>query len=439
MALVMPQLGFALLAVLGVQEFIKETENKENNLKKFKSALYILGGLVLISLLVFFSSDFKADSDARMKQSYISNLTQQMARGKQPTAEMEQQAAQMVNGWISAIHEDRKGIFQADLIRSFVLVILAAGLCWFYFRGKIKPVVLMSGLLLLSSFDLLAEGRKYLNEDSYTEAENIDAAFAPSEADQMINADPEKNFRVLDMASGDPFQNSRASYYHNSVGGYHPAKLALYNDLIERQLLKGNQRVYNMLNTKYVIQKGRDGKDIAVPNSGAFGSCWLVSDLHFVNNADQEMAALDSINVRDTAIIENSYKGKIPFTPVKDSTATIKLIENRNDTISYHFTSKTNQFAVFSEVYYDKGWNAFIDGKPAPYCRVDYVLRGMAVPAGDHTIEFRFNPSSYTTGNWLSIVSTVFTILLLIAAFYAAFRKVMDEERSNAEASAIKV
>jgi len=306
MALVMPQLGFALLAVLGVQEFIKETENKENNLKKFKNVLYVLGGLVLVSLIIYFSSDFKADSDTRLKQSYVSNLTQQMARGKQPTAEMEQQATQMVNGWISALHEDRRGIFQADLIRSLVLVILAATLCWFYFRGKIKPVILMSGLLFLSSFDLLAEGKKYLNEEGYTEPENIDASFTPSEADQMISADPEKNFRVLDMAGGDPFQDAHTSYFHNSVGGYHPAKLALYNDLIERQLLKGNQRVYNMLNTKYVIQKGRDGKEIAVPNGGAFGSCWLVSELHFVNNADQEMKALDSINVRDTAIVENS-------------------------------------------------------------------------------------------------------------------------------------
>jgi uncharacterized membrane protein YfhO len=128
------------------------------------------------------------------------------------------------------------------------------------------------------------------------------------------------------------------------------------------------------------------------------------------------MSALDSINVRDTAIVENIYKDRIPFMPVKDSSASISLIENLNDKISYRYKSKSNQFAVFSEVYYDKGWNAFIDGKPAPYCRVDYVLRGMAVPAGDHTIEFRFEPQSYIMGNRLSVWASLITYLLLIMA-----------------------
>jgi hypothetical protein len=156
----------------------------------------------------------------------------------------------------------------------------------------------------------------------------------------MINADTEKNFRVLDIASGDPFQNARASYYHNSVGGYHPAKLALYNDLIQRQLVKGNQRVYNMLNTKYVIQKGQDGREIAVPNNGAFGSCWLVSALHFVNNADQEMAALDSINVRDTAVVKKIVL-RIKFhLPCKGQLRQHSTDENLNDKISYSFKSK---------------------------------------------------------------------------------------------------
>ncbi|HCL84284.1 MAG TPA: hypothetical protein DIC22_09925, partial [Chitinophagaceae bacterium] len=200
------------------------------------------------------------------------------------------------------------------------------------------------------------------------------------------------------------------------VGGYHPAKLALYNDLIERQLSKGNPMVYNMLNTKYFIRKGPDGRTVAELNPGAFGSCWLVSAIHFVNNADQEMAALDSVNLRDTAVVENIYKDKIPFMPVRDSSAAVQLIENLNDKISYRFKSKTNQFVVFSEIYYDKGWNAFIDGNPAPYCKVDYVLRGMALPAGDHTIEFRFEPKSYVMGNRLSIWAAIITYLLLIAA-----------------------
>jgi hypothetical protein len=204
----------------------------------------------------------------------------------------------------------------------------------------------------------------------------------------------------------------------------------LYNDIIERQLVKGNQMVYNMLNTKYIIRKGPDGKEMAMLNNGAFGSCWLVSSIHFVNNADEEMAALDSINVRDTAIVENQYKDKISFMPTKDSSASISLIDNQNDKISYHFKSSSNQFAVFSEVYYDKGWNAFIDDKPAPYCRVDYVLRGMSVPAGTHTIEFRFEPQSYIMGNNISIWAVIITYLILIGAVLQRLEIIKPKDQS---------
>ena len=428
MALVMPQLGFALLAVLGLQEFIDSKEKKEEVTKKFKNTLFISVGLVVLSLIVYVMSDYKAPSDS---QKLASDLIQQMSRGKEETMEVQQKAMQTISAWLPALHEDRQGVFQADLIRSFIFLALSAVLCWFYLRGKMKPIVLVSGLLLLSSYDLMAEGKKYLSDDSYSDTGNIDDSFVMSDADRQINADPEKNFRVLDIASGDPFQDAHTSYFHNSVGGYHPAKLALYNDIIERQLVKGNQMVYNMLNTKYIIRKGQDGKEMAMVNNGAFGSCWLVSSIHFVNSADEEMAALDSINVRDTAIVENQYKDKISFMPVKDSSASVSLIDNLNDKISYNFKSKTNQFVVFSEIYYDKGWNAFIDGKPAPYCRVDYVLRGMSVPAGTHTIEFLFEPQSYEMGNKISFWASLITYIILIGTLAIYIRNLYEEMQKN--------
>ncbi|MDP4212831.1 MAG: YfhO family protein [Bacteroidota bacterium] len=417
MALVMPQLAFPLLAVLGLQELLESRDQRELILKKFKKVLYITGGLVLLSFLVYIMSDYKSTTDGRFKENFANNLVQQMARGKQPTPEMQQQAGQIVNGMMSGLQEDRKGIFEADLIRSIIFVLLAAGLIWFYLSNKIKPSVLLAGLLVISSYDLMAEGKKYLNDDTYVEPENIEESFSMSDADQKIKADPEKNFRVLDETSGDPFQDSHASYYHNSVGGYHPAKLALYNDLIEHQLAKGNQQVYDMLNTKYIIRKGPDGKeDVAMLNPGAFGSCWLVSAIKYVSTADEEMAALNTVHLRDTAVVQKSYEADIPFMPIVDSTASVKLIENLNDKISYRFQAKTNQFVVFSEIYYHKGWDAYVDGKKSPYAKVDYVLRGMAVPAGSHTIEFRFEPQSYVTGNRISVWAAILTYLLLIAA-----------------------
>src|SRR5450432_26653 len=413
MALIIPQLGFALLAVLGLQEFKDSVERKEIDHNKFRRVLYISAGLIVLSIVVFLMSNYKADTDISQLESTI---VYQMARGKQPTKEIQQQASQAVVSWLPSLREDRQAIFQSDLLRSILFVVVAAILCWFYFKEKIKPIILLSCLLVLSSFDILTEGNKYLSELSYTEPETIDAAFTMSDADKTIKSDTEKNFRVFDMSAGNPFQDAHASFFHNSIGGYHPAKLALYNDIIEHQLTKGNQRVYNMLNTKYIIRRSQNGREEAILNPGAYGSCWLVSNILFVSNADQEMAALDSINVKDTAIVENSFRDRIPFMPIKDSTAEIHLIENINDKISYKFKSKTNQFGVFSEVYYDKGWNAFIDGKSALYCKVNYILRGMAIPAGEHTIEFRFEPQSYILGNKLSIWASILTYLLLVTA-----------------------
>jgi hypothetical protein len=424
MGLVLPQLAFPLLAILGVKELLESKDQQALIWKKFKQVLYVTGGLVLLSFLVYIMSDYRSAADSRHNAEFANGLTQQMARGKQPTPEMQQQANQLVSGLMAGLQDDRRSVFQSDLIRSLVLVLLASGLIWVYLRKKISPVFLLAGLLVIGSLDLMAEGKKYLNDDTYVDPENIDESFSMSDADKKINADPEKNFRVLDESGGDPFQNSHASYYHNSVGGYHPAKLALYNDLIEHQLQKGNQQVFNMLNTKYIIRKGPDGReDIALLNPGAFGSCWLVSGIKYVSTADEEMDALTDTHIRNTAIIRKSHEAEIPFAPAPDSTASVKLIENLNDRISYQFQSKSNQFVVFSEIYYPKGWDAYIDGKKSPYVRVDYVLRGMSVPAGSHTIEFRFEPQSYVTGNRISVIAAIVTYLLLIAAVVDLLRK----------------
>jgi hypothetical protein len=179
-----------------------------------------------------------------------------------------------------------------------------------------------------------------------------------------------------------------------------------------------------MLNAKYFIQRNQqNGQPQASLNRAAFGPCWLVKAIHYVKDGNEEMKALDSINVRDTAIVQQQFASKIKITPVPDSTATLTLTENDNDKLTYQFNAGTNQFAVFSEIYYDMGWNAYLDGNKTDYCRVDYVLRGMAVPAGKHTIEFRFEPKSFATGNTISTWSSLIVYLLLIGAIIIEFRK----------------
>jgi Bacterial membrane protein YfhO len=423
MSLVIPQLTFPLLAALGLDQLLVDKESKEIIWKKFKTSVMITIGLLLIVTAFYFSADFKGPNDLSMKENFANITIQQISRGKQPTPEMEQQANELGNSLIKALQEDRRSLFSSDLLRTFFLIAVAVVLLGLYLKNKIKPLVLVGALIVLSSYDLLAEGRKYLSEENFVDPADIESVFAPSPADQLISRDPDKNFRVYDLTEEDPFSNARPSYYHNSIGGYHPAKLGLYQDLIQNQIGKGNMMVFNMLNTKYFIQPNPSThQPQAQMNPNAFGPCWLVKSIHYVNNADEEMKALDSINVRDTAIVQKSFRNLIKFQPVPDTTASLRLIQNLNDKIIYKFSSKTNQFAVFSEIYYDKGWNAFIDGKKSDYCKVDYVLRGMPVPAGDHTIEFRFEPSSFKTGETISWIASVLAYLLLGATIWVTYK-----------------
>ncbi len=421
-ALFFPQLVFPLLAALGLTQLLNSTESRELIWKKFEKAVYAALGLLIILAVFYFSADFKSPKDTQIRDSFANQILQTSARGKQPTAEMQQQALSVSNGLMKGIQDDRQSLFGADLIRTVLLMAAAIVLMGLYLKNKIKPVVLIAGLFVISSFDLLAEGRIYLNEDNFVEPADFESAFSPTPADLQISKDPDKNFRVLDQST-DWYQNSHASYHHNSLGGYSPAKLGLYQDIMDSQLLKGNSMVYNMLNTKYIIRRNpATGQEQAQLNSAAFGTCWLVKAIHFVKDGNEEMKALDSINVKDTAIVQEKFQNIIKSMPVPDSSASITLIENLNDKITYKFSGKTNQFAVFSEVYYDKGWNAYLDGNKTDYCRVDYILRGMPVPAGDHTIEFRFEPAVYKLGNTLSVWSSIVAYLLLIAAIAVAWK-----------------
>jgi hypothetical protein len=230
---------------------------------------------------------------------------------------------------------------------------------------------------------------------------------------------------VFDRSTGgSPFESARASYFHNSIGGYSPAKLGLYQDLIEHQLSKGNMQVYNMLNTRYfIIQNPADGKPIAQMNPEAFGPVWLVKELSFVKDGNEEMLALDSTDLRNVAVIQEKYREAAGPAPVADSTAAITWIENMNDQIRYEFNASSNQFAVFSEIFYDKGWNAYIDGQPAEYVKVNYILRGMAIPAGKHTIEFKFEPRAVAVSKTVTTVSTIMLLVILGVGLFKETRK----------------
>ena len=429
MALVIPQLAFPVMAALALQQVFFENINKEVLWKQFKLASYTVGALIVVLMLFYFTASFKGEKDSGIKET----LTSQMLRsapGKQPTPEMQQQVTQTVQSLMRALQEDRKNLMGGDLLRSVLLIAAVFALTGLFIKGKLKTPIVLAGILLLSSFDVLAVDKRYLNDDNFIEASDYEGNFSPTAADNTINADPDKYFRVFDQTVSEPFSNAKSSYLHNSLGGYLAARLGLYQDLIDNQLNKGNRAVFNMLNTKYIIQQNpQNGQPVAVPNPDAFGPCWLVKDIHYVKDGNDEMKSLDSINLKDNAIVQEKYKNLIPAVPVYDSAATIKLERNVNDTIVYTSSAKTNQFAVLSEIYYDKGWNAFIDGKKTNYLRVDYALRGLPVPAGIHTIEFKFEPESYKTGNTLALLGSLATYILLLIAGWLQWKNVSKRKQ----------
>jgi len=434
-SLVMPQLSMPLLAAFGISQLLTGAGSREENWKKFRQAGIVTGLLLVLLAGFYFTASYQGANDSTIRERFVQGKMQQLSQGRPAGNDVQQQANATGAVLLKALQADRKTLYGNDLLRTIVLVVLAATLTALFIRGRIKSWILLAGLGLLSTYDLLSVSSRYLNTESYTDPADVDAGLAPTPADTQILADADKNFRVLDETTN-PFTDAHASFFHNSLGGYSPAKLGLYQDLIENQLMKGNRQVINMLNTKYLIGRDpRSGQAAAQLNPEAFGPCWLVKGIHYVKNGDEEMKALDSVDVRDTAIIQQRFAGLVAAPPVPDSSARLHLEKNDNDALTYTFSAKTNQFAVFSEIYYDRGWNAYIDGKKATYCRVDYLLRGMSVPAGEHRIEYRFEPRSYAIGSILSVWSSVLVYGLLIAAavgLWKQARPTMKKSGGNA-------
>ncbi|MEO9003339.1 MAG: hypothetical protein ABI288_01320 [Ginsengibacter sp.] len=428
MALVIPQLCFPLMGVLALSKLVSHGIDVSEAWKKLKTTAIVSGILLVLLAGFYMTSSFSGANDKALRDGIKQNMMHVPA-GQQAPPQLEQQAEQTSRTLMASLQSDRKNLMGGDLIRSFILIAIAIVLMGLFLKKKITFAILVGAMIILTGYDLLGIASRYLNADKYVESSDFESAFTPSPADLQILKDPDhSNFRVFNETV-DPFNDATTSYHHNSVGGYHPAKLDLYNDIITRQLGKGNMRVFDMLNTKYfIVQDPQTGKPMAQINPNAFGNCWLAKGIKFVENADQEMAALDSTDLKDTAVVEIKYKDKIKLMPVYDSIGYIKLVQNLNDKIEYRFSAPSPQFAVFSEVYYPHGWNVYIDGNKADYVRTDYILRGMFISAGNHNIEFRFEPSSYTTGRLITIIANILIVLIILAAviFYAVKRKKPD-------------
>jgi hypothetical protein len=288
-------------------------------------------------------------------------------------------------------------------------------------------MLLIVGVTLVAAIDLLGFGMKYLNDKSFDSKDKYESSEFPfSAADEMILKDPDPNYRVYNAAAG--LEESKTSYYHKSIGGYHPAKMGIYDDLMQYQLNGSpNISVLNMLNAKYVIQQ-QGNNLVASINHGALGHAWFVKAVKFVNGPVEEMKALYEFNPADTAIVDEKFKNLITGITPADSSSTIKQTAFDNDAITYKSSSTAAHVAVFSEIYY-RDWKAYIDGKPAEFFKANYVLRAMVVPAGNHIIEFKFEPSIYYTGRNIANISTwILTVLLIGFIVYSVKNGLKNEE-----------
>lgn len=392
MALVVASLTMPLMAALALKEWTSGQATKADKTKALIWATSITGGLCLLFALVpdmFF--DFSGPSDSQMGAL----------------------AKYLVN--------DRKAMLRADAGRSLGFILAAALMAWMFLNQKIKTPVFLGAAALLVVVDLWTVDLRYLAPGDFKAAQQVDKPFTPSPADQMILEDKDPNFRVLNTTVN-TFNDASTSYFHKSVGGYHPAKLRRYQDMIERHISKNHFNVLNMLNTKYLILAPREegAMPVAQRNPGALGNAWFVQNLIWVENADQEIEALNPPFAPDTtAVADVRFKQNISTTwsaPVPGDT--IFLNSYKPNELVYTSKASGERLAVFSEVYFPNGWKVWIDDQPADHFRVNYILRAMNIPAGEHSIRFRFEPDDYTRGNALGDISSgIITVLLLLAGF----------------------
>jgi hypothetical protein len=415
--LVLPQLLFPLVAIMALQQILFVDTDKKAALEKLKLAGYITGGLFAFLAILYISFSYTSANDTSLK-SYLG----QIFRGNQDD----------VTSFFNALKEDRKALFGKDLIRSLVLVIGALALLWLWAQNKIKQSYVLAGLVIISSIDLISIGKRYLNDNSFQEAESVnESLYKASPVDLEIMKDSSRP-RVLNTTVGSYFNDATTAYHHRDIGGYSPVKLSIVEDLLNFQLKKQpiNEQVLNMLNMKYVIvQNPQNGQQALQTNPGALGNVWFVKHLTYQNDPLSVMKAMDHFNPKDTAIIEAVSKKDIPFEPVTDSLANIQLVKNENDLIEYTSSASTNQFAVFSEIYYNRGWKAYIDDKESSIIQTNYVLRGLAIPAGKHQIKFEFKPASYYESKKAATVSSALIWILLIAAVANSLKKEKTAEQ----------
>jgi hypothetical protein len=422
MTLVMAEFAIPLLAVLAVREILTGKIPKKEFLKYLKYAFFGLGGLILLLILISGSFDFTASMDEQLRAQGLDNI-------------------------VDEIQKDRLALLRTDAFRSLVFVILSAVLVYVGYLKKIKlqTFIILFALLLLA--DMWPVNKRYLNNSNFVSKREDKNPFKPSTADLLILKDRDPDYRVLNLTVS-VFQDASTSWFHKSIGGYHGAKMRRYQELFDHYIQDeissiirtlqnrpdperidstlAKQNVLNFLNTRYIIYN-REAPPLV--NKYELGNAWFVQSVQLVENADEEMNALHEIKPGTEAVVNKRFEKYLKDLPLnEDTSGTIQLTEYRANYLKYQTSSTTEKVAVFSEIYYDKGWQAYIDGKAVPHFRADYVLRAMMIPSGAHTVEFKFHPASYFLGEKVSLACSVLLLLLAVGTGWWEWKRVNNEK-----------
>lgn len=400
------ELCVPVLAIMGLSSFF--SSDKEEQWNALKKAGGITIGLFVLLLLGKGMFSFTSTNDTNLID-YLNYIAQSNSFG---------------HDFMEALELDRKAMFTKDVMRSLILVLVSAGLLWAYHKEKLTKNIALIAVGILMVGDLFFIAKNYVNQDSFVESYKMQEPFQATPLDKMILEDT-SHFRVFELQGG--MSSARTSYFHKSIGGYSAVKPKRIQELYDYQITKGNEEVLNMLNVKYIIDSDEQGNAVPMKNENAYGNAWFVNQVEVVDSADEEMKALEGLekniailNLKDFIHVSKEIGGK---TYITDSLSSINLIEYKPNYLKYESQNQNDGLAVFSEIYYPKGWIATIDGKETEIIRMNYTLRALQIPSGSHTIEFRFEPEVVEKGSMIALVSSLGMLLLIGLGVYFETKK----------------
>lgn len=407
--LIIPSILIPLLAVMAVNELV----NRGNEIVQLdKKLLYSFGIVAAICIVVALMPNILAFKPST-HQEFIAMLTQNFGD------------ANLANQLSAELIKDRADMASADAWRSLGIILVIFALVWFFIKKKLSANVLIIGIGLVTLLDLWTVDKRYLNNETFVDKSLTKNPISEREVDQLIRMDKDPHYRVLDLTTN-PFSDAKASYFHKSIGGYHAAKLMRFQELLEHQFNGAiNEDVLDMFNVRYVITRDpNNGAERIQRRSTATGNAWFVDKVTFVKDNAQEMQAISSFDPAKEAFVHDEFKNKVNAARLgRPNNADIKLTSYHPDKMEYEYTAPNDVFAVFSEVYYDKGWKAYVDGEEVPIIRTDYILRGLQLPGGNHKVEFIFDPQTMKTSNIVSLIASIILVLGLAGAIVISKRK----------------